>query len=354
MIQDTNRFMVCVECFTYNQSAFIEDTLNGFCIQETSQPYVCVICDDASTDGEPERITDYLKRYFDLDDSQTVIKKETNDYSHIFARHIKNQNCYFSVYFLKYNHYYKKPKRPYFSEWYEKSQYIAFCEGDDYWTDPMKLQIQYDYLQKHPNYSFCCHRYKIYDEISNKYLKEYGYNYYKENEDLVIDESLFLKVWVTQIMSTMIRMDRWNEVEEKRKPYSLARDVHIYYFLLKVGNGISLNREMGVYRWQPGGVAIGQSFYKRYLTAFNVYNEIFVANPDDRLLVPKIMYNGIRLLRHSDFNKKTWDVFKYLLSLESGMKVKSQLLLSLAVPKVLYESLSAIYSRWYRKKIYIK
>ena len=56
-------FKVCVRCMTYNQASYIEDALNGFCIQQTSFPFVCCILDDASTDGEPEVIKKYLRKF---------------------------------------------------------------------------------------------------------------------------------------------------------------------------------------------------------------------------------------------------------------------------------------------------
>ena len=60
-------FLVCARCFTYNHAPYIEDAMNGFCMQQTHFPYVCVIVDDASTDGESEVIKNYLQTHFDLD-----------------------------------------------------------------------------------------------------------------------------------------------------------------------------------------------------------------------------------------------------------------------------------------------
>ena len=53
---------------TYNQASYIEDAMNGFTMQQTDFPFVCIIVDDASTDGEPEVIQRYLSTYFDLED----------------------------------------------------------------------------------------------------------------------------------------------------------------------------------------------------------------------------------------------------------------------------------------------
>ena len=57
-------FLVSVRCFTFNHAPYIEDTLNGFVLQVTNFPYVCIIVDDASTDGEPNVIKGYLEKHF--------------------------------------------------------------------------------------------------------------------------------------------------------------------------------------------------------------------------------------------------------------------------------------------------
>ena len=141
-------FLVCTKCMTFNHHAYIEDAMNGFCMQETNFPFVCVIVDDASTDGEPEVIKKYFDTHFDLSESG-----ETDDYTMTFGQHKTNKNCYFAVLYLKYNHYsIKKSKVPYYSRWQDNSKYIALCEGDDYWIAADKLQRQADFLEKNEEY----------------------------------------------------------------------------------------------------------------------------------------------------------------------------------------------------------
>ena len=149
------KYMVRVSCMTYNHAPYIEDAMNGFCMQETSFPFVCAIVDDASTDGEQEVIQGYLNEHFILSEDKGYRRDETEDYIRIFARHKTNDNCYFVVVYLKYNHYsIKKPKGSYYSEWMN-TKYIAICEGDDYWIVQDKLQRQVDFLENHPNHSLC-------------------------------------------------------------------------------------------------------------------------------------------------------------------------------------------------------
>lgn len=156
------KYMVRVSCMTFNHAHYIEDAMNGFCMQETNFPFVCTIIDDCSTDGEQDVIKNYLEEHFDLEDSSVVRNEETDDYFLTFAQHKTNKNCYFAVLFLKYNHYsIRKPKKPYIEEWCD-TKYVALCEGDDYWIDSLKLQKQVDFMESHPEHSlcFCAHKAK--------------------------------------------------------------------------------------------------------------------------------------------------------------------------------------------------
>lgn len=140
-------FLVRTYCATYNHEAYIIDALRGFVMQETSFPVVYTIVDDASTDKTAEVLRQFVNDHFVVSLLDGGYDKDT-DFGHVtFARHKTNTNCYFAVIYLKENHYsQKKSKAPYLSEWMD-TKYIALCEGDDYWIDPMKLQKQVDVLE---------------------------------------------------------------------------------------------------------------------------------------------------------------------------------------------------------------
>lgn len=165
-------FLVRVSCMTYNHHAYITDAMNGFVMQQTGFPFVCTIVDDASTDGEPEVIKKYLLENFDLPDTSVAYEKDT-DYGHVtFARHKTNNNCYFAVIYLKENHYsLRKTKLPYLAEWMD-TKYVAICEGDDYWTDPLKLQRQVGFLETHEDFSICFHEAKVFDQSKGDYVDD--------------------------------------------------------------------------------------------------------------------------------------------------------------------------------------
>lgn len=143
-------YMVLCSTVTYNQAPYITDTMNGFCMQQTSFSYACYIIDDASTDGEQDVIKAYLDEHFQMDKAEQYELELANV---IVAKHNTNPNCTFAVYLLKRN-LWKEPdlKRPLGRPWTQRCKYIAICEGDDYWTDPHKLQKQVDFLEKNEDY----------------------------------------------------------------------------------------------------------------------------------------------------------------------------------------------------------
>lgn len=123
--------MVSIRCITYNHEKFIKDALEGFLMQKTDFPFEILIHDDASTDRTEEIIRDYQVNYPEL--IRAVYQTE-NQYS-------KGLNYW--------------PRNLYRMA---RGKYIALCEGDDYWTDPLKLQKQVDFLEAHPECSICCHK----------------------------------------------------------------------------------------------------------------------------------------------------------------------------------------------------
>lgn len=163
-------FPVYVNCMTYNHAHFIEDTMNGFCMQETCFPFLCVIVDDASQDGEAGVIRDFFNSHFDVIDNDGQNPNETEHYEMLLGRHQKNNNCYFSIFLLKYNHYQKKAKEPYFQDLIRNCKYVANCEGDDYWTDPRKLQKQYNILEDNKKCMLVHSAFRYVDE-TGKFIK---------------------------------------------------------------------------------------------------------------------------------------------------------------------------------------
>lgn len=150
MTQDTNMtngYLVRISCITYNQVSFITDAMDGFVMQKTDFPFVSVIIDDASTDGEQAVIKSYIEEHFDHSEKTRYREWDTEDACWIFARHKVNENCYFVVVFLKRNLFKEPEKKESVIKDWTNTKYVALCEGDDYWTDPLKLQKQVDILE---------------------------------------------------------------------------------------------------------------------------------------------------------------------------------------------------------------
>jgi glycosyltransferase involved in cell wall biosynthesis len=160
-MENTNKLIVCTQCFTYNQASFILDALHGFVAQQTEFPVIYTIVDDASTDDEPQILRVFFNDNFCVDDPKVAYQEEVDYGTVLYGQHKDNKNCYFAILLLNENHYsQRKSKTPYLSRWRDKAKYIALCEGDDYWSDSKKLQIQADFLETHPKHSlcFCAHR----------------------------------------------------------------------------------------------------------------------------------------------------------------------------------------------------
>lgn len=119
--------MVSIWCAVYNHKAYIQDAIEGFLMQKCNFKFEIVVHDDASTDGTIEILRDYKKKY---PESIRVIYEEENQYS-------KYDNPPQYIYQVM-----RKEL---------KGDYIAWCDGDDYWIDADKLQIQIDYMEQHPN-----------------------------------------------------------------------------------------------------------------------------------------------------------------------------------------------------------
>lgn len=225
--------------------------MNGFTMQHTNFPFVCAIVDDASTDGEPEVIKNYLNEYFDLEDKDIVQHEETEDYVLTLARHKANLNCYFAVFYLKYNHYsIKKSKLPYLKKWSEHVKYHAFCEGDDYWIMPNKLQRQVSFLEENPDFSIC---FTGANMIVEGLSSRYSFNLFNSLENREYKGGEVLRKWIIPTASIVYK----NVGEDMPKDNRfIATDIVIELFLLQYGRCYCINDKTMVYRRNSGGASI--------------------------------------------------------------------------------------------------
>lgn len=179
--------VVSVICPAYNHANFIEDAIKGFIAQKTDFPFEVIIHDDASTDGTQEVIKRYAEQYPEL---IRPIYQTENQYS---------QN--------------KKPLDICLP--LARGKYVAWCDGDDYWTDINKLQIQFDYMEMHPECVVTHHNAFIFKE--NKLLSEsklpasfargFSSTELIKNDCFVLMVSLMFRIVVTVFPKEKRKMD---------------------------------------------------------------------------------------------------------------------------------------------------
>lgn len=249
-------FKVDVRCMTFNQSKYITDALNGFCIQQTTFPFLCLIVDDASTDGEQDVIKQYLKDNFDLSETSESYEKET-DYGCItYARNKNNRNCYFLVLFLKENHYsnpakFAGKKLEYLKQWREGCKYEALCEGDDYWVNPLKLEKQYQALEANAQATMVYCDYRTIDMDGNIIIRpqyEKLKKYHRSGNNLV---KLFEKNYPLTC-TIMIRMDVYKTSLYKHSPSKI--DYALFMSAAFRGDFIYIDEVVSSYRMNPNSL----------------------------------------------------------------------------------------------------
>lgn len=247
-------YKVLVRCTTYNQAVYIEEAMNGFTMQKTNFPYICVIVDDASTDGEQVVIKNYFESNFDLEDKTIFRSEETDDYVLEFARHKINHNCFFVALFLKYNHYrIKKDKDAYYSEYRDKAKYIALCEGDDYWIDDLKLQRQVDLLDSDSNCSLCYHACKNVFEDNYKGVKVPVCESVMEK----LTYKAFMPGYPFQTASVVYRSSVHNSPLFKNvKSNGIVSSSILFITIGQFGYFRGFNEQMAVYRRNAEGVSV--------------------------------------------------------------------------------------------------
>ena len=134
--------LVSICCISYNHEKFISQCLDGFIIQKVDFPFEIVISDDCSTDNTKKIIDSYLLKYPTMfkDVSPSKNLGSMKNFFHTLSK------C--------------------------TGKYIAYCEGDDYWIDENKLQMQVDFLENNPEYEMCYSKAKQYNQSMQKFNKK--------------------------------------------------------------------------------------------------------------------------------------------------------------------------------------
>lgn len=178
---------VSVSVTTFNQEKYIEQMLESLLMQETDFDFEILINDDASTDLSPELIRRYEDKYPDI--IKPIYQKE-------------NQ--------------YTKGKEVHYTFNYTRAlgKYIAYCDGDDYWTDTHKLQKQFDYMESHPHISACVHAGKAVNEKGTRILWTQQVdknNSYLSTEKVISSQGKFASnsLFMRNYFSGNYKMPKW-------------------------------------------------------------------------------------------------------------------------------------------------
>lgn len=213
--------VVSISCITYNHAPYIRQCLDGFMMQQTDFAFEILIHDDASTDGTAEIIKEYEAKYPDI---IKPIYEEENQW-------MKGRRGSAVFNFPR-----------------AKGKYIAMCEGDDYWTDPLKLQKQVNFLESNPDYSVCSHCYQAYDHESKRLCG--GVQSLLNVEYDITD--LLKGRWYFQTLTLLFRRSELDL--NLYSLYPISMDAILIYHLLRKSKGILLRDNMSVYRCHKGGV----------------------------------------------------------------------------------------------------
>lgn len=270
-------YLLSIQCMTYNQSAYITDALNGFTMQRTNFPFVAVVVDDASTDGEQEVIKSYVDEHCDHATESGYKEWETEDAYWTFAQHKENENCHIVVACLKRNLYREQNKKEEVIKDWMNAKYIALCEGDDYWTDPLKLQKQVDFLEEHEDYAMCFTNCIVNNAGKESYGNVFIWDTYT-TEDMLLHNSLDMTKRRDHVVSpghtSTILYRNPNEPRPEWISKCFIGDEPLFIALSKFGKAKFINDATSVYRECLGVSSMDFSFERDYCNRVQMYKLI--------------------------------------------------------------------------------
>ena len=245
-----------VICLTYNHEKFIRQALDAFVMQKTNFPFEVIIHDDASTDGTPQIIKEYADKYPDL--IKPIYQKEN-----IWQKGVSSRE-------------YIYPQI--------KGEYVALCEGDDYWTDPLKLQKQVDFLDAHPEFNVCFHPVKVIWEDNRAPESIFPKPKFRFNKKTLTLQDLLKRNFI----QTNSVMYRWHDISNEWPTVSFMPGDYMMH-LLQTGTGKIgfLPEVMAVYRRNSSGVWTGAMESDKWFNKCAIPHLRFYQEVENRFHVDK-------------------------------------------------------------------
>jgi len=231
-----NKPLLSICVISYNQEEYIEDALDSFLMQKTEFPFEIVIDDDASDDGTAIIISRYKSRFPNIIKSNS--RKKNIGSRRNFIENIKRAT----------------------------GKYIAFCDGDDYWIDPFKLQKQVDFLERNEDFSICASRYEVHPtrKISN-FKGEYTHS------DLL--KKNILGTLTVVFRSRLINSKMFEILDNKP-----VCDWIMWLYLSKYGKIKILEDISAVYRVHDKGIFSSLSWFGQLKIELDFYKSIYSDN----------------------------------------------------------------------------
>lgn len=252
-----NDIMVSIFCITYNHSKFIAKALDGFLMQQCNFKTEIIIGDDCSTDGTAEIIDDYVARY---PGRITRLKAPKNIGATQNVIRVALET---------------------------KGKYVATCDGDDYWTDPYKLQKQVDFLENNPDYVMCCHytREINFDDTEVYYMNfnpvplKYSFN------DLIVNKQVETCT-ATIVYRNIEPIKNLYKNDWFLKCHACDKFLKLYCTWVTGKKVYVLPEVMSCYRRHPGGIWSPVSYVplkKMQLSDFNIITKIFTYTASQKI-----------------------------------------------------------------------
>jgi len=207
---------VSIVCVTYNQEKYIRQTLEGFIAQKTDFDFKIIVADDCSTDSTPAIIEQYAKAHPGL--FEPILRRKNIGVLANFVDALRAAT----------------------------GEYIALCEGDDYWTDPKKIQKQAEFLDRNKQFALCFHPVKVVFE--NHEAKDYISPDPKDGRNFTTEE--LLRRNFIQTNSVMYRRQTYKDMPADIMPV----DWYLHLYHAQFGEIGFIDEVMSVYRRHADGV----------------------------------------------------------------------------------------------------
>ena len=215
--------LVAIHCLVYNHEPYLRDCFEGFVMQKTNFRFVAIVHEDASTDGSAAIIREYEEKYPDIFRPIYELENQWSKQDGSLARIMQNA----------------------IDE--TGAKYVAMCEGDDYWTDPYKLQKQVDFMESHPDYVACFHNAFVDYGCGRSLFNSLTENHYPTTED-IIERKWFISTQTLLYRNLHLQCPEWG--------YKVINGDYLNELLLaKEGKFYYMDDVMAVYRQQGQGVS---------------------------------------------------------------------------------------------------